>query len=90
MSLRIIRSQMFFKIGALKYFTIFIGKHLCWSLFSYTGLQLYLQEPSTQMFSCEYCQTLKNTFFTKHLQWLLLKIIYHHRIYQHNPHPKIL
>ena len=27
------RSQIFFKIGALKIFAIFIGKHLCWSLF---------------------------------------------------------
>ena len=26
-------SQMFFKIGVLKNFAIFIGKHLCWSLF---------------------------------------------------------
>ena len=25
--------QMFFKIGALKNFVIFTGKHLCWSLF---------------------------------------------------------
>ena len=27
------RSQMFFKIGVQKNFTMFIGKHLCWSLF---------------------------------------------------------
>ena len=27
------RSQMFFKIGVLKNFIIFTGKHLCWSLF---------------------------------------------------------
>ena len=27
------RSHMFFKIGVLKNFTIFTGKHLCWSLF---------------------------------------------------------
>ena len=26
-------SQMFFKIGALKNFAVFTGKHLCWSLF---------------------------------------------------------
>ena len=26
-------SQMFSKIGALKKFAIFTGKHLCWSLF---------------------------------------------------------
>ena len=27
------RSPMFLKIGVLKKFTIFTGKHLCWSLF---------------------------------------------------------
>ena len=27
------RSQMFFKIDALKNFANFTGKHLCWSLF---------------------------------------------------------
>ena len=27
------RSQMFFKIGVLKNFAMFTGKHLCWSLF---------------------------------------------------------
>ena len=30
---------MFFKIGVLKNFTNFTGKHLCWDLF--LGLQLY-------------------------------------------------
>ena len=28
-----IRSQMFFKVGVLKNFANFTGKHLCWSLF---------------------------------------------------------
>ena len=28
-----LRPQMFFKIGALKIFSNFTGKHLCWSLF---------------------------------------------------------
>ena len=28
------RSQMFFKIGLLKNFAIFKGKHLCWNLFN--------------------------------------------------------
>ena len=27
------RFKMFFKIGVFKNFTIFTGKHLCWSLF---------------------------------------------------------
>ena len=32
-SLRSIRWYMFFKIGVLKTFVIFTGKHLCWGLF---------------------------------------------------------
>ena len=32
-SIRSSRSQMFFKIGILKNFAIFTGKHLCWILF---------------------------------------------------------
>ena len=36
------RAQVFFKIGVLKNFAIFIGKHLCWSFFldSNTGVFL--------------------------------------------------
>ena len=34
------RSQMFFKINVLKNFAMFIGKHLCWSLF-WTKLQAF-------------------------------------------------
>ena len=50
------RSQMFFKIGALKNIAIFTGKHLC---------------RSPQVFSYEYCEILRTPFFTEHLQWLL-------------------
>ena len=32
------------------------------------GLQLYLKESLTRMFSCEFCEISKNTFFTEHLQ----------------------
>ena len=37
------RSQMFFEIGVLKFFAIFTGKHLCWSLtlIKLQALQLY-------------------------------------------------
>ena len=62
-------SQMFLKIGVLKNFAIFTGKHLCWGLFllklQAQGLQLYYKESPTQMFSCEYCETFKNSFFYK-------------------------
>ena len=26
-----------------------------------------------QVFSCEFCEIFKNTFFTEHLRWLFLK-----------------
>ena len=63
------RSQMFFKIGVLKNFAIFTGKHLCWGLFFNRvpfrkGLQAFnfiKKETPTQLFSCEYCEILKNT-----------------------------
>ena len=45
-------SQMFFKIGVLKNFTIFTGKHLCWSL-----VLIKLQV------SCEYWVIFKDRFF---------------------------
>ena len=32
-------------------------------------------ETLAQVFSCEFCEISKNTFFTEHLQWLLLNLI---------------
>ena len=48
------RWQMFLKIGVLKNFANFTGKHLCWSLF--------LIETPTQVFSCKICEIFKNFF----------------------------
>ena len=31
------------------------------------------KETPTQVFSCEYCASFKNSFFTEHLRWLLLQ-----------------
>ena len=57
---------MFFKIGVLKSFANFTGKHLCWSLFlknlQAEGLQLPKKKTPTQVFSCELCENFKNTF----------------------------
>ena len=50
------RSQIFFKLGVLKNFASFTGKHLCWS-------QLYLEETPKQLLSCEICEIFKNPFF---------------------------
>ena len=59
-------------------FTKFTWKHLCQSLF------LIKFQPSTcnfikkeivaLIFSCEFCEIFKNTFFTEHLWELLLKL----------------
>ena len=36
------------------------------------GLQLFYKETLAQVFSSEFCEISKNTFFTEHLRWLLL------------------
>ena len=67
-----IRLHMFFKIGALKNFANFTGKHLRWSLFLVKFLTNFIKGTPTQVFSCEIWKNYKNTFSTEHLQWLLL------------------
>ena len=71
-------SQMFFKIGVLKNFTICTGKHLCWSLFL---MKLQAWRPATLLkidsntgvyLWMLYCEILKTPFFIEHLCWLLL------------------
>ena len=53
------RSQMFFKTGVLKSFAIFIGEHLCWSLFLIKMKASFLL---TQVFSCGYREVFKSTY----------------------------
>ena len=67
-------SQRFFKIGALKIFSNFTRKQLCWSLFfnKVAGLRRKIykfikKETPTQVFSCEICKNFKNTYFEEHL-----------------------
>ena len=62
------RLEVLYKIGALRNFAKFTGKHLCRSLYFLMklqawGLQLYLKEFPTQVFSCEFCKNSKNFFF---------------------------
>ena len=57
-------SQMFFRIGLLKNFANFIGKHQCWSIFS-IKLQTWTLLTRDSIF-------LRTPSFTEHLQWLLL------------------
>ena len=60
--------HMFFKIGVLKNFADFRGKHLCSSLFL------------TQVVSCQISKIFKNNFFKEHLGWLLRYMLYTHGV----------
>ena len=56
---------MFFKIGVIKNFANFTGKHLRWSLFLnklQACLQLFKKETPAQVFSCEICEIFKDIF----------------------------
>ena len=50
------RPELFCKKGVLRNFAKFTGKHLCQSLF-------FNKETLAQVFSCEFCEISKNTFF---------------------------
>ena len=45
----------------LENFAKFAGKHLCQSIF------IKKETLPAQIFSCEFCEIFKNTFFTEHL-----------------------
>ena len=57
--------QMFFKIGVLKNFALFTGKHLCWNFF--------LIKLQVCNFLVNIAKFLRTAFFIKRLRWLLLK-----------------
>ena len=69
---------MFYKIGVLKNFTKFTGKHLWQSLLfnKSTGsiLQLYEKVMSQKNVTGVFVWIFKNTFFTEHHWWLLFKL----------------
>ena len=62
------RAKMFWKIGALKNFMIFTGKHLCWSLFLLKFIQNRLQR---RCFPVNFAEVLRIAIFIEHLWWLL-------------------
>ena len=68
------RSQMFFKIGVLKSFTIFSGKHLFWSLFL-IKLHAYIIKKRLQhmRFPMNIAKLLRTAFYIEQLWWLLPK-----------------
>ena len=73
------RLKMFFKIGVLKSFTIFTGKHLCWSLFL-IKLQAFMLHKSRlhhRCFPVNIAKLLRTGFFLEYLLWLPLKKVFH-------------
>ena len=61
--------ELFYKKSVLKNFAKFTRKHLCQSLFfnKVAGLRPK-RETLAQVFSCEFSEIFKNTFFTEHHQ----------------------
>ena len=55
------------KKAVLKNFEIFTGKHLCWSFQSFRPATLSKTDFKKQVFSREYCEIFKSTYFEKHL-----------------------
>ena len=67
--------ELFHEKGVLGSFIKFTGKHLCQSLFftKVAGLMpdacsFIKKETLAQVFSCEFCEISRNTFFTEHLR----------------------
>ena len=58
------------KKGVLRNFAKFIGKHLC------QGLFFNKKDTLAQVFSCEFCEISKNTFFTEHIWVTASEFIY--------------
>ena len=61
--------QMFFKIGALKNFEIFTGKHFCWWSLFLIKLQAF------RCFPVNIAKFLRAAFFIEHFMWLLLQML---------------
>ena len=59
------RPEMFCKNGVIKNLTKFTGKHIWHSLFLIIFSQLYQKRDSAQLFSCEFCEIFKNSFFQR-------------------------
>ena len=57
---------MFLKIGVLKYFANFIGKHLCWNLLNKVAKH--------RCFPVTFVKFSRTFVYPGHLWWLLLKI----------------
>ena len=75
------RLHVFFKIGVLKSFTNFTGKHLCWILLlkklaGWRPATLFKKILQHRYFPVKFEKFLRSPFFTEHLRWLLLHLRY--------------
>ena len=61
------RLGVFCKKCVLTNFTKFTGKHLCLSLFNKIFKNFFKKETPAQVFSCKFCEIIKNTFFYRTL-----------------------
>ena len=59
--------RCFIKKAVLKNFATFTWKHMCWSL-CLIKLQTFRPVTPTQVFSCDYCEIFKNSYFEEHLR----------------------
>ena len=60
--------EMFCEKDVLRNFVKFTGKYLCQGLFFNKVAGLIKKEALAQVFSCEFCEIFKNTFFTEHFR----------------------
>ena len=60
--------EVFYKKTVRKNFAIFIRKYLYWSPFSFFQKRFYQKDTPTQVFSCEYSEISKNTYFEEHVR----------------------
>ena len=72
LAMKLSHRRCFVKKGVLKNFAKLTGKHLCQSLFlnkvAGRACNFIKKESLAQVFSCEFCEFFKNTFFTEHLR----------------------
>ena len=71
--------ELFYKKGAFRNLAKFTGKHLCQRLDSFNKVarqacNFINKESLAQVFSCEFCEIFKNTFFKEHLLSLASRI----------------
>ena len=66
------RLEVLCKKGLLKNLAKLVGKHLCQSSFLTFFFNFFKKEPLAHVFSIEFCEIFKNTFFIEHIWWLLL------------------